>query len=104
MASQWLILWYSTELASTNIALVSYLIDWHPARVAESADAGDSKSLSLRGVRVQVPPRAQKIYLMGTVRQSLIIQFMELRSVDTSSAIYSDRLTDVRYACASKIA
>ncbi len=29
-----------------------------PARVAELADAGDSKSPSLRGVRVQVPPRA----------------------------------------------
>ena len=28
--------------------------------MAESADAGDSKSLSLRGVRVQVPPRARK--------------------------------------------
>jgi hypothetical protein len=29
------------------------------ARVAELADAGDSKSPSLRGVRVQFPPRAQ---------------------------------------------
>ena len=40
------------------IALSSCLVDYQSARVAESADAGDSKSLSLRGVRVQVPPRA----------------------------------------------
>ena len=43
------------------IALSSCLVDYQSARVAESADAGDSKSLSLRGVRVQVPPRAQQL-------------------------------------------
>ena len=56
----------SKELASANIALVSCLVDYYSARVAESADAGDSKSLSLRGVRVQVPPRAHKIILTAT--------------------------------------
>ena len=43
------------------IALSACLVDYQSARVAESADAGDSKSLSLRGVRVQVPPRAQQL-------------------------------------------
>ena len=43
------------------IALSSCLVDYQSARVAESADAGDSKSLSLWGVRVQVPPRAQQL-------------------------------------------
>ena len=53
-----------------------------PARVAELADAGDSKSPGLRVVWVQVPPRAR-----ATLRVASSVGFAELAALRAESPL-----------------